>query len=254
MGLSKILTRPQDSLQAAHRFAQRHASRFLVRRGFTVSEARYSAPYLRRYGFDIQTFVDVGVFKGTPVFYEIFKDKKLVLIDPMPSARSAHEALRARGLDADFIEVAAGSTAGEAILHDTGPSSSLLERRDGIKQTTSQSVRVDTLDNLVQRYAGPIGLKIDTEGFDLEVIRGAAETLKRTEFVFSEVSLRHRFNESYKFSEFIAEMASHGFEVAEIIPHPGHNRYADVLFVQAGSRYLEPDAVKARRPGQRFAG
>ena len=64
---------------------------------------------------------------------------------------------------------------------------------------------------------GPYIIKIDTEGHELSVIKGAAKTLQQTTMVIAEVSVAKRFNESYQFSEFISEMASHGFELLDIL-------------------------------------
>jgi hypothetical protein len=47
-------------------------------------------------------------------------------------------------------------------------------------------------------------LKIDAEGSQLEVIRGATETLSQTSFIIAEVSVSPRFPGSYRFAEFLA--------------------------------------------------
>ncbi|ODR92454.1 FkbM family methyltransferase [Sinorhizobium alkalisoli] len=228
--------------------ALRLAASMLTRHGFHVSEERYSAAYLKRYAFEINTFVDVGVYKGSPVFYEVFKDKKLVLIDPQPDTME-QAADSVRGLDFDYIQSGAGATRGVATLSLEGPSSSLMKRIDW-KRQPGQTIEIEvaTLDELLAKkeYAGPFGIKVDTEGFDLDVLKGAEQTLRETHFVFTEASLRRRFEGGYRFSELIAYMAEQGFEVADVIPHRAHNRLVDVLFVRSGSPALEPNAVPVR--------
>ncbi len=229
----------------------RSAASMLTRQGFHVSEERYSAAYLKRYAFDINTFIDVGVYQGSPVFYELFKDKKFVLVDPQPDTmEKAAESVK--GLNFDYIQSGAGSAKGVATLSLEGPSSSLMKRRDWKRQPEKTvEIQISPLDELLENkgYKGPFGLKVDTEGFDLDVLKGAEKTLRETQFVFTEASLRRRFEGSYRFSELVAYMAEQGFEVADVIPHRSHNRLVDVLFVRSDSSYLEPNAVPVRMVG-----
>jgi hypothetical protein len=78
---------------------------------------------------------------------------------------------------------------------------------------------------------GPFGIKIDTEGFELEVLKGARAVLSETAFVFAEVNLTERFEGSYRPSELIGFLADHGFELADPIPNAQHARHFDGLFL-----------------------
>jgi FkbM family methyltransferase len=228
--------------------ALRYAASFLSRNGFHVTEERYSASYLRRYEFDIATFIDVGVYKGSPVFYQIFNGKKFVLVDPLPTTlEKAANSLK--GLNYDYVQMGAGAVQGAAKLTIDGSSSSLLKRVDWKRHATETvDIEIQPLDKIIAdgQYKGPFGLKIDTEGFDLDVLKGAKGTLKDTAFVFTEASIRRRFENGYRFSELVAFMADQGFEAADIIPHRAHNRLVDVLFVRRDSLSLEPNAVPVR--------
>lgn len=247
--LSSFLRR----IPSLERRALHYAAGLLKSRGFYVSEERYSARYLARYGFQIETFIDVGVFRGTPVFYDLFRNRKMVLFDPQPGTlERVGPALERRGIDFEFISKALGAAAGSLHLAVNGPSSSLLERIGGRQALETVDVDVVPLDDVMRQrgYTGPFGIKIDTEGFEIEVIRGATETLKETVFVFAEASLRRRFKGGYAFSDLINEMAKNGFHVAEVIPHAAHNRLADVLFVRTDSPSLDIGAVEVRIPGR----
>lgn len=247
--LSRLLRRSP----ALERRALRYAAGFLKSRGFHVSEERYSARYLARYGFQIATFIDVGVFKGTPVFYDLFRDRKMVLFDPQPGTfQRVGPSLESREIDFELIPVALGASVGRLQLAVNGPSSSFLDRIGGRQALQTVEVDVVPLDSVVAEkgYSGPFGIKIDTEGFEIEVIRGASDTLKDTAFVFAEASLRRRFRGGYAFSDLVGEMAENGFHVADVIPHAAHNRLADVLFVRADSPSLDVGAVEVRLPGR----
>lgn len=236
--------------RSLHRAILRFAGYILELEGFCVTENRYSASYLNRYGFDIATFIDVGVFKGSPAFYELFRKRKLVLIDPLPGTLERTKP-QLKGADVDFLPVAVGSSESVMSLAMDGPMSSLLRRVDREDTFKTVDVPVRLLDNIVteNNYAPPFGLKIDAEGFDLEVIRGASETLKRAEFVFTEAHFRRLFDGGCRFSELVAEMALNGFDVAEIIPFRWHNRGVDVLFVRSDGKHLNVDGIRTRQAG-----
>ena len=76
---------------------------------------------------------------------------------------------------------------------------------------------LDEYDRLILKQRRITFLKIDAEGSELEVIRGAAETLRHTEFIIAEVSVLPRFQGSYRFAEMIAELDAKGFEVCDIL-------------------------------------
>jgi hypothetical protein len=101
------------------------------------------------------------------------------------------------------------------------------------------SVPIVTLDELLARnaYPAPYGIKIDTEGFELEVLKGAARSLANIEFIIAEVSVKKRFTNSYRFSDIAAFLGGHGFELIDILNfRPRPQRFFDCLFV----RYEHP--------------
>ena len=54
-------------------------------------------------------------------------------------------------------------------------------------------IQVNKLDNIISspQDLGRIGIKIDTEGFELNIIQGASKTLEHTKFVLAEVRHNH---------------------------------------------------------------
>ena len=73
------------------------------------------------------------------------------------------------------------------------------------------------LDDVAVAYPSSVGLKIDTEGFELPILKGGPETLKRCEFVIAEVSVTKRFDGIEPPSTLITYLASHGLELREMI-------------------------------------
>lgn len=220
-------------------FLEGRARSFLRRRGYHVAIERYSARYLASYDFKIATLVDIGVLNGTPQLYAAFPNAHLVLIDPLPdlTSRSARWADRQAGVT--VINMGAGSSETTAELTLAENTSSFLKRLDGLgKPTGSVAARIAPLDTILSEHdiTGPLGIKIDTEGFELEVLKGASRALADAVFVIAEVSLIKRFEASYRPSELFAEFARHGFELRDVMPNFRHNRYFDALFTRKNDR------------------
>jgi FkbM family methyltransferase len=221
------------------RWLERRAAKFLRRRGYFVGQGRdlsdrYSASYLASYGFQISTLVDVGVLDGSPVFYELFGDRKIVAVDPLPDIARRMKPWQDQGLDIVIVNAGAGAEHTSMELNISGPYSGFLPRLDGKGRDRGRAtVRVAPLDELLGEIGakGPFGIKIDTEGFELEVLKGARAVLSETAFVFAEVNLTERFEGSYRPSELIGFLADHGFELADPIPNAQHARHFDGLFL-----------------------
>src|ERR1700687_4549123 len=76
---------------------------------------------------------------------------------------------------------------------------------------------MDTLDNLISEAShGPYMLKLDVQGFELEVLRGADRVLKNTEVCLLEVALMEYNHGAPLLAEVVAFMASRGFVVYDI--------------------------------------
>jgi FkbM family methyltransferase len=196
-----------------------------------------------------RTVIDVGVGTGTPELYKAFPDAELVLVEPVAECEPALRAICERRRSKCRYVIAAVGAKKEKRLMRVVPTllehSSFLSRTEltSVSSTVEERVvEITTLDHVVSELGleEPFGLKLDTEGFELDVIRGAAELLKRTRFVIAEVSILKRFEESYSFEEFIAEMSQHGFEVFDILnvakPDASGTRYADIAFLNAKYR------------------
>ena len=92
------------------------------------------------------------------------------------------------------------------------------------------------LDNLIadQAKGKRCGLKIDTEGYEAEVMRGLDNYKDQFDFVLAEVSVLNRFENSYNFSELITLFHSKGFRFYNFLnePKPRPPRFYDCLFLR----------------------
>lgn len=173
----------------------------------------------------VDTLIDIGVGPmGTPDLYEKFPSSKLLLIDPLDETESyINNNLSDRNVI--FHKCGVGKETTELTINvenEIGRSSilSVTEINYEGEPKDQRKISVTTLDAIVSAESnlGSLGIKIDTEGYELNVIRGATETLKSAEFVLAEVRHNHEsFHDMYKLHEFVNKMHNNDFILSMIL-------------------------------------
>lgn len=191
---------------------------------------------LKELGDRPRTIVDVGAAYGTPQLYESFPDSFHVLIEPLKEYIPHLEDVLTR-YEGKYFITALGARDEKVVMNvdPKRPTMSSIHRRTELTSTDSplekREIAVTTLDTLMKEhnFQPPFGLKIDTEGFELQVIKGASEFLRETEFVIAELSVAERFTGSYLFAEFAEEMNRNEFYLWDIL-HIGGKKFVDAVF------------------------
>jgi FkbM family methyltransferase len=143
------------------------------------------------------TVIDVGANKGQFAVYARIRwpNARLICFEPLPEPR-AKLARVTRG-QAEIHHCALGAEPGEGRMHlaTRTDSSSLLALGDrqktifGMDESGELSVPIQRLDAcLTPPLLRPILLKIDVQGFELEVLKGAAHLLPHLDAVYVEAS------------------------------------------------------------------
>jgi FkbM family methyltransferase len=97
-----------------------------------------------------------------------------------------------------------------------------------------QWINVERLDDLALGLVPPAGkllLKVDTQGYELEVLKGATGLLQRVAAVQLELSLTPLYEGGPTFLAMVAFMASAGFELFGIVPEFTDERSGRLLQV-----------------------
>lgn len=111
-----------------------------------------------------------------------------------------------------------GDQAGELTFYRTQDSinSSFIKPDAWVKPTGEElKIEVTTLDNVVKHYdiKHIDFLKVDTQGYDLNVIKGGLHALTMTRFVCFEMVLVHMYEEARYIAEFEAYLKPLGFRL-----------------------------------------
>jgi len=203
---------------------------------------------LARQGFQPRTVIDVGVASATPELYSAFPSASFLLIEPLVefepflkkicSTRKAH-----------YVLAAAGEATGTAVLNvhpDKVGSSFLREIGDPSVDGVPRTVPVVTIDELCleKNLAGPYLLKVDVQGAELQVLRGAVRTLQEVEIVIVEVSLLASMMGAPELFDVVSRMKEYGFVAYDLFGlnhRPSDNALCqvDLLFVPQHSSLRE---------------
>ena len=193
--------------------------------------------HLTELGHAPRTIVDVGVGHGTPQLYAAFPDAHLVLVEPLePEFGGAIERILAER-PGHWARGAAGAAPGRTTI-EVHPAAVLSSTRSvgGVPR----EVDVVTVDDAVAASgapAGPLLLKVDVEGGELDVLDGAEQTLARAEVVLLEVAL-FRFADGVPLlHEVLSAMAARGWVTHDVYdgglrPLDGQLGRIDVAFVR----------------------
>jgi FkbM family methyltransferase len=149
---------------------------------------------------------------------------------------------------------ALGSAAGSAQINVTkAPSrNSLLAPRTDMVEgfwsvdavTHLETVTIHTVDDFLSRHgidcaSRSVYLKLDTQGFDLEVVKGAASSLKHIHALQLEASMRPIYHGMPGYQEAIAFMNNSGYEVTGLFKIASDEKLRIVEFdcVMVNDRY-----------------
>lgn len=144
---------------------------------------------------------------------------------------------------------ALGSTAGQAEINIAGNSvsSSLLpmltlhaEAAPESIYTSCETTPVVTLDSAIEAYLGPakrVYLKIDTQGYEAEVLRGLQQKLPLVQAIELELSLSPLYAGQASWRELTARIEAAGFALMDVRkaftdPRTGQLLQMDALFVR----------------------
>lgn len=171
---------------------------------------------LRASGFSPGGIVDIGANIGiwTQEVAEIFPDAKIHMIEAQPWLASKLQEVVARmGGQSTFAIHLVGAEPKVAVpFFVIGTGSSVFEEVTDLRKTITAlpMTRIDDLSQ-VRSLPRPLFLKLDVQGYELEVLKGAAETLASAEVVLMEVALLPYNVGAPLMTEVIAFMKERGF-------------------------------------------
>jgi FkbM family methyltransferase len=211
----------------------------------TPDEMTAALSHLMAKGFRPKVVLDIGAAKGywsEIAQYLFFSDAHFYMIDPLKQSEEHLAELAGRNKQFHYLLVAVGSEPGSVQMNvgNDPDASSLLSF--GPQTQTQQTVIVETIDRLIEqnKIPQPQMAKIDVQGFEIEVLKGAQKMLESTEVIIIEVNLYEFMNQTPLADRVISYMAEKGYRIFDIagrLRRPYQNDLAqmDIVFVKNDS-------------------
>ncbi len=197
---------------------------------------------------DCRHVVDIGANRGqfALIARKYFPDAKIDSFEPLKEPADRFQALFDNDQFTQLHRLAIGLNEGEAEIHVSSrdDSSSLLPITDtqsmlfpGTAEHETRMIQVAPLKNIIpeQDVQKPALLKIDVQGFELEVLRGCEELLEQFQYIYVECSFVELYAGQAFADEVIAFLRERNF-ILEGVYNPCYDKngravQADFFFV-----------------------
>jgi FkbM family methyltransferase len=175
----------------------------------------------------IDTIIDVGANIGQ--FGKALRADgyrgKIVSFEPTKAAFQTLSRKAAADGNWEAHQCGIGAAPGTAVLHASKLSvfNSLLQlssvaglHDDRMAVDHTEEISIYTLDDVAGQLSGKILLKIDTQGYERQVIEGAQQTIMRVAGILMELPVIHTYEGEWHFHEALKYMSEAGFVPAQI--------------------------------------
>lgn len=196
---------------------------------------------LAQRGITPVNIIDVGAFEGdwSRMVRRIWPDSRILMFEP--NARKSEEVTRAAGeIGASLYQDLLGAEDGKEVNFNIMESgSSIMNERSSVPRF-QELRRLRRLDSIVPNLGGSSLLKIDAQGYELEILKGATSILPKIDLIVLEVAAIEINEGAPIISEVVAFTKALGFEVCEILeihrrPLDQAMNQVDIAFVRANS-------------------
>ncbi len=208
-----------------------------------VPSLHWSLQNIKRLGFTPSFVVDIGAYEGywTRGFLEVYPSVNILMLE---AQASKEEKLKKVCNDFNTVQYHIS-----LLSPEDGKEFSFIESETASHVTSEMSegtkkMKGESLDGILERKQLPFPdfLKLDVQGFELEVLKGADKTLAHAEFCLLEVSLLD-LDGSPIILEMMNYMHTKGFQAYDICqfmrrPFDKALYQIDLLFIKKNSRHI----------------
>jgi FkbM family methyltransferase len=199
--------------------------------------------HLKSLDFDIRTVIDVGIAFGTPPIYAAFPRARYFLIEPVAECRPVLEKLKQQ-LNAEYFLVAAGAENKEVTLnvHEDISGSSLFSQVEGkALDGEARLTPMRRLDSLLpESLEHPVLLKLDTQGAEIEVLKGLGSRIGEIDVLIVETTMMQVRHGIPEFADVVRFCDDAGFVVYDVLE--GHVRALDGALSQIDLAFVRKDS------------
>lgn len=203
-------------------------------------DLRSSLMRLKNLGFNPKTIIDIGAYEGNWALevHSLFPQASVLLIEGQVNKK---EILleKIKTLPNATLQIALLGAESKEVEFNIYETASSVFKEDNETGAKTEKVQLQLLDNLTRdtQFEHPDLIKLDTQGYELEILKGGKQTLAQAQAVLMEVSLLGIYKGAPLVDEAINFMKANGFvlyDICSLIRRPlDHALYqSDFLFIK----------------------
>jgi FkbM family methyltransferase len=176
---------------------------------------------LKKLGFNPDLVIDVGALFGewTENVRQIFPEANFIMVEPQVAQKPYLEGMTRKFSNVSVELTLVGDEEKEDVdFYIMGSGSSIYQENTDCHRE-KVSLRMQTIETLIRtKYASPqkCFIKLDVQGAEIDVLKGAAQLLQKTEFILLEISTLNYNYRAPQFADVVIFMKEQGFVLFDI--------------------------------------
>lgn len=210
-----------------------------------VPSLRWSLKNLKKAGYVPTVVYDIGAYEGywTKDFLAVFPGADVYMFEAQEKKEARLKEITAALPNTHYAIALLGESDGREVSFVEEETGSRVAQSPAAGETPNR--KTSSLDALVESRGWPLPdfLKLDVQGFELEVLKGARKALAGANFCLLEVSLLDLGGQGPLLAEVVQYMQQRQFlayDISQFIRRPYDKALwqIDLLFVRSDSRFI----------------
>jgi FkbM family methyltransferase len=214
-----------------------------------VPDIPFALERLKQNGFSPASVFDVGAYQGdfAALCLQLWPTAQVTCFEVLAEPSSKIQRMAEQQKNLKLISCLLGAEVRQQVVFNLAETASSVLVEQAHPQKTQATFPMRTVDDVVGReLAGdvPAFLKLDVQGYELEILKGAIQSLPSIEVILAEVNLLEIYNEVPLLAELVSWLSPLGWVAYDICgltrrPLDGALWQADLIFVPENSRFRQ---------------
>lgn len=195
--------------------------RLSIKHHFSIPDIGWSLYNLKRSGFNPKYVIDVGAYEGwfTRICKRIYPESTIMMVEPLLEKKIILQRICKKYPHCQYVVALVGAEKKEVyFLKDEAGSQVLQTSEETSNYSKLTKLTLDTLDDLTEGspFRSSEFLKLDVQGYEIEVLKGAKRILESVEVILMEISVITLTKGALSFYEVIRYMHEQDFRLYDI--------------------------------------